>query len=65
MLAFYDTAGQPACAACTGHRAVYACVQCGGEDSPYGAVCGRCTLTRRVTEPVSYTHLTLPTNREV
>lgn len=50
VLAFYDDAGQPACATCTGNPAVYACVQCGREDSPYGAVCGRCTLTRRVTE---------------
>ena len=50
MLAFYDTAGRAACAACTGHRAVYACVQCGREESPYGTTCGRCTLSRRVTE---------------
>ena len=50
MLAFHDTQGRAACAACTGNPAVYACVQCGREDSPYGAVCGRCTLARRVTE---------------
>jgi hypothetical protein len=50
VLAFYDDAGQPACATCTGNPAVCACVQRGGEDSPYGVVCGRCALTRRVTE---------------
>jgi hypothetical protein len=50
VLAFYDTAGRAACAACTGHRAVYACIQCGGEDSHYGLTCGRCTVARRATE---------------
>lgn len=49
ILAFYDAAGRPACATCTGNVAVYACVDCGREDSPFGRRCGPCVLSERVS----------------
>ncbi|MGH9067253.1 MAG: hypothetical protein ACRD0J_07170 [Acidimicrobiales bacterium] len=47
ILAFYDSAGRPACATCTGHRAVYACGSCGREDRPFGRRCAVCVLAER------------------
>ena len=49
VLAFYDTARRAACAACTGNVAVYACVDCGREDSPFGSRCAPCELHCRLT----------------
>ena len=49
ILAFYDAAGRPACATCTGDVPVYACVDCGREDSPFGRRCGPCVLSERVS----------------
>ena len=49
VLAFTSLAGQPACATCTGAKAVYACQRCGREDSPFGRMCGPCTLHERAT----------------
>jgi hypothetical protein len=53
VLAFYDTQRRPACAGCTGNRAVYACDQCGREDSQWGRRCAPCVLTERVTALLS------------
>ena len=49
VLAFTGPDGRPACAACTGAKAVYACDRCGREDSPFGRLCGRCTLHERAS----------------
>lgn len=50
MLAFYDHYRQPACAACTGNEAIFACPRCGREDNPFGTLCARCTLADRATD---------------
>jgi hypothetical protein len=50
VLAFYDTRRRPSCASCTGHDPVYACVECGREDSPFGRKCGPCALRERLAE---------------
>jgi hypothetical protein len=50
VLAFYDTAGQPACAACTGSQPVYGCVACGREDSVFGRRCAPCVLSERALD---------------
>lgn len=50
VLAFYDTRRRPSCAACTANTAVYACAECGREDSPFGTRCGVCELRRRLTD---------------
>lgn len=50
VLAFYNAARRPACAACTGNDAVYACIDCGREDSPFGRRCAPCELQRRLTD---------------
>jgi hypothetical protein len=50
VLAFYDAHRRAACATCTGNPAIYACVECGREDSPYGRTCGVCTLAERAAE---------------
>lgn len=50
VLAFYDDQRRPACARCTGQHPVYACAECGREDSPFGRKCGPCTLRARLTE---------------
>ena len=42
VLAFYDEDRRPACAGCTGNRAVYACFSCGREDSQWGRRCAPC-----------------------
>jgi hypothetical protein len=52
-LAFYDTQRRPACAGCTGNRAVYACDECGREDSQWGRRCAPCVLTERLTALLS------------
>ena len=49
VLAFYDSDGRPACAACTGAKPVYGCATCGREDSPFGRTCGPCVLSERAT----------------
>lgn len=49
VLAFTGPDGKPACAACTGAEAVYACDRCGREDSPFGRLCGPCTLHERAS----------------
>jgi hypothetical protein len=58
VLAFYDEQRRPACAACTGNEAYYACADCGREDSPHGRRCAPCVLAERATEL-----LTDPTGR--
>jgi hypothetical protein len=47
VLAFYDGAGRPSCATCTGNQPVYACGSCGREDSPFGRRCAPCVLAER------------------
>jgi len=49
VLAFYDSDGRPACAACTGAKPVYGCATCGREDSYFGRRCGVCVLFERAT----------------
>ena len=53
VLAFYDDRRRPACAACTGNEAVYACTACGREDSPWGRLCGHCALKEKATALLS------------
>jgi len=53
VLAFYDTQRRPACAGCTGNPAIYACDQCGREDSHWGLRCAPCVLTERLTALLS------------
>ena len=53
VLAFYDTQRRPACAECTGNPAIYACDQCGREDSHWGRRCAPCVLTERLTALLS------------
>lgn len=53
VLAFYDDARRPACAACTGNPAVYACQACGREDSQWGHRCAPCVLAERATALLS------------
>lgn len=49
VLAFYDSDGRAACAACTGAKPVYGCATCGREDSHFGTRCGPCVLSERAT----------------
>lgn len=49
VLAFYDSQRQPACARCTGNQPVYACIDCGREDNPFGRRCAPCALHIRLT----------------
>jgi hypothetical protein len=49
VLAFHDTTGRAACAACTGQPAIFGCSECGREDSPYGRRCAPCVLHERIT----------------
>lgn len=53
VLAFYNPQRRPACAACTGHKPVYGCAECGREDNSFGTKCGHCTLTERLTALLS------------
>jgi hypothetical protein len=53
VLAFYDAERRPACAGCTGNHPVYACDQCGREDSHWGRRCAPCVLTERLTALLS------------
>ena len=53
VLAFYDSQRRPACAACTGNPAVYACRACGREDSQWGRRCAPCVLAERATALLS------------
>ncbi|WP_081480515.1 MULTISPECIES: hypothetical protein [Ornithinimicrobiaceae] len=53
VLAFYDAQRRPACATCTGNDPVYACVDCGREDSPFGRQCGPCALNQKATALLS------------
>jgi len=53
VLAFYDSDGRPACAACTGAKPVYGCATCGREDSHFGTRCGPCVLSERATALLS------------
>ena len=50
-------------------KSIYTCTECGGTSARWMGKCPSCnawnTLIEGSTEPVSYTHLTLPTNREV
>jgi hypothetical protein len=48
VLAFHDTKRQPSCAACTGNDPVYACIDCGREDNPFGRRCGPCEVHLRL-----------------
>jgi hypothetical protein len=49
VLAFHDAQRQPSCAACTGNDPVYACIECGREDNPFGRRCGPCEVHVRLT----------------
>jgi hypothetical protein len=49
VVAWFDDAGQPACARCSGNRPIFACKSCGREDMPFGARCAVCVLTERAT----------------
>ena len=49
VLAFHDAQRQPACAACTRNDPVYACIDCGREDNPFGRRCGPCEVHVRLT----------------
>lgn len=53
VLAFYDDRRRPACATCTNNEAVYACTDCGREDSPWGRLCGPCALAQRAAALLS------------
>ncbi|WP_238348323.1 hypothetical protein [Ornithinimicrobium pratense] len=53
VLAFYDGDRRPSCATCTGNEAVYACTDCGREDSPWGRLCGHCALKEKATALLS------------
>jgi hypothetical protein len=53
VLAFYDEQRRPTCAVCTGNDAIYACEQCGREDSPFGRKCAPCTVRDRLAELLS------------
>jgi len=53
-LGYLDEQGATVCASCAGHPgqlSVFACLECGREDHPYGADrCARCVLRERLTE---------------
>jgi hypothetical protein len=49
VLAFHDALRRPSCAACTGNDPVYACIDCGREDNPFGRRCGPCEVRLRLT----------------
>jgi hypothetical protein len=49
ILAFYNSTGGAACAACCGADPIYGCVTCGREDSQFGRRCAPCTLSERVS----------------
>lgn len=50
---FLDEAGDRVCASCAGQTPIFACVECGREDNPYGVRCGRCTLHGRANALLS------------
>ena len=50
VLAFYDAQRRACCAACTGNDPVYACIECGREDNPFGRRCGPCEVHVRLTD---------------
>jgi hypothetical protein len=51
VVAYRDPAGTAVCAGCAGEDSAFACVQCGSEEHPYGAIrCARCFLTERLNQ---------------
>lgn len=49
ILAFVNGDHIPICAGCAGQPARYACRRCGSEEHFYGRLCGKCTLSDRLT----------------